>query len=243
MDDKPSTGDRRLRITGLARGAGLSAQQIRNYEALGVLPRADRAPNGYRVFTARHRDALATARVVIAGHGWPAAVGILSAVHRDGDAAAALALVDRSHGELDRERVHVESVLRALDGDVPERFRIERPLRIADAAAAVGARPSALRLWERRGLIAPSRERVTGYRTFDQTELTRARVIVLLRRSGYPIGAVREVMAAMVAGDPARTRVALRSRLQDLGRASAARAGATAALHGYLTRHDLLPAS
>src|SRR5688572_24921064 len=236
---KVSTGS--TRITDLARAAGLSVQQIRNYVTLGVLPPADRAPNGYRIFTARHGDALVTARVLIDGHGWQTAVAILPAVHNDGDPAAALALVDRSHAELDRERVHGRSMLQALDGELPERFRVDRPLHIADAAAAAGARPSALRLWERRGLLAPARERVTGYRAYDQTQLTRARLIVLLRRAGYPVTAVGEVIAAMVAGDPARTRTALTSRLRELGEASVRRARATAALFAYLERTDLLP--
>ncbi|GAA0923214.1 MerR family transcriptional regulator [Virgisporangium aurantiacum] len=228
------------RITDLARAAGLSVQQIRNYVTLGVLPPADRAPNGYRIFTARHGDALATARVLIGGHGWQTAVAILSTVHHDGDPAGALAHVDRSHAELDRERVHVRSMLRALDGDLPERFRVDRPLHIADAAAAAGARPSALRLWERRGLLAPARDRATGYRTYDQTQLTRARLIVLLRRAGYPVAAVGEVIAAMVAGDPARTRTALTFRLRELGEASIRRTRATAALFMYLERAGLL---
>src|SRR5689334_490438 len=229
---KVSTG--RTRITDLARSAGLSVQQIRNYVREGVLPPAERAANGYRIFTDRHRDALATARILIDGHGWPTMVEILRAVHHDGDPAAALAHVDRSHAELDRERTHVRSMLHALDGELPERFRVDRPLHIADAAAAAGARPSALRLWERRGLLTPGRERVTGYRTYDHTQLTRARLIVLLRRAGYPVAAVSEVIAAMVAGDPARTRTALASRLRELGETSVRRAGATAALVAYL---------
>jgi DNA-binding transcriptional MerR regulator len=236
---KPSIGGSRIRITELARSAGLSVQQVRNYVTLGMLPPTDRAPNGYRVFTTRHADALATARTLIAGHGWKTAVEMLRAVHAN-DPATALAMVDRSHGDLDRERVHVRSVLEALDGDLPERLRIHRPLRIADAAGAIGARPSALRLWERRGLLAPGRERVTGYRLYDQRQLTMARVVVLLRRSGYSLDAVGEVMAAMVAGDPARTRDALASRRRDLDRASVDRARGTAALFRYLETGDAL---
>jgi DNA-binding transcriptional MerR regulator len=237
---KVSIGGPRLRISELARSAGLSVQQIRNYVRLGVLPPADRAPNGYRIFTIHHSDALTTARTLVDGHGWQTMVEILRTVHHDGDAAAALAHVDRSHAELDRERAHVASMLQALDGELPERFRVDRPLHIADAAAAAGARPSALRLWERRGLLSPARERGTGYRTYDQTQLTRARLIVLLRRAGYPVAAVGDVIAAMVAGDPARTRTALASRLRELGRASVRRARATAALVDYLERTGLL---
>lgn len=230
---EPSNASSRVRITELARSAGLSVQQIRNYVSLGVLPPADRAANGYRVFTARHAEALATARVLIAGHGWQTAVAVLHAVHHD-DPDTALALVDRSHGDLDRERVHVRSMLEALDGELPQRIRVTRPVRVADAAALAGTSPSALRLWERRGLLSPVRDRATGYRLYDRAQLVRAAVVALLRRHGYPLPAVGEVMAAMVAGDPARTREALASRQNDLNRASVARARGTAALYAYM---------
>lgn len=238
-DAKVSIGRERLRIADLARGAGLSVQQIRNYVALGFLPPVERAPNGYRIFTARHAEALTVARTLIAGYGWQTALAVLRAVHND-EPATALAVVDRSHAELDHERTQVTTMLEALDGELPKRFRIHRPLRIADAAAAVGVRPSALRVWERRRLLSPDRDRATGYRFYDQTQLTRARVIAMLRRSRYSLAAVEDVMAAMLAGDPARTRTALASRQLELNHASIQRARATAALYHYLHHGGIL---
>lgn len=234
---KVSTGDERPRITDLARSAGLSTQQIRNYLDVGLLPPAGRAPNGYRVFTARHTDALATARALIAGHGWPNAVAMLRAVHDD-DVTSALAAVDRSHGELDRERTQVTTTLQALDGELPERFRLHHPLRIGDAAAAVGVRPSTLRLWEREGMLFPARERGTGYRAYDQAQLTRALIITMLRRSRYSLAAAREVMDAMLADDPARTRTALTARQRELDETGRRRIRATAALWRYVESHS-----
>ncbi|WP_037676124.1 MerR family DNA-binding transcriptional regulator, partial [Streptomyces afghaniensis] len=43
------TNERRLRPVDLARLAGVSTQQIRNYEDAGVLPPAARTESGYRV--------------------------------------------------------------------------------------------------------------------------------------------------------------------------------------------------
>ncbi|WP_037667436.1 MerR family DNA-binding transcriptional regulator, partial [Streptomyces afghaniensis] len=51
------TNERRLRPVDLARLAGVSTQQIRNYEDAGVLPPAARTESGYRVFTDIHRSA------------------------------------------------------------------------------------------------------------------------------------------------------------------------------------------
>jgi DNA-binding transcriptional MerR regulator len=236
---KVSNGGEGLRLTELARTAGLSVQQIRNYVALGFLPPVERAPNGYRVFTTCHADALAVARTLIAGYGWQTALTVMRSVH-SGDPIPALAVVDRSHAELDRERTQVKATLEAFDGELPERYRVRRPMNIGDAAAAVGARPSALRVWERQGLLSPGRDRATGYRSYDQAQLTRARVIAMLRRSRYSLRAIREVMDAMIAGDPARTRAALASREQELDRASLRRVRATAALYGYLERSGLV---
>src|SRR5262245_13047343 len=108
-DVKLSNGRERLRITDLARSAGLSVQQIRNYVALGLLPPVQRASNGYRMFTAEHAEALKVARTLIAGYGWQTALTVLQAVHND-DPAGALAAADRSHAELHHERSQVTAM-------------------------------------------------------------------------------------------------------------------------------------
>jgi DNA-binding transcriptional MerR regulator len=232
---KPSTAAERIRITALARSAGLSVQQVRNYVELGMLPAAERAPNGYRLFTTRHADALTVVRQLIEGHGWQRARDIMRAVHA-GDRTRAIAGVDESHADLHRQRTQVRTMLRAFQGDPPERLTVRRPIRITDAAAAVGVRPSALRFWERLGLLTASRERGTGYRVYDTAQLTRARVIIMLREAGYSVPDVREVVDGLNGTDPTHAWAALSRREQDLDRIGAARLRGTAAFHHYLTR-------
>lgn len=231
--EKPSSRGKHLRGSELARGAGLSLQQIRNYVDLGILPPADRAPNGYRVFTARHADALSAARQLMEGHGWQRARDIMHALHT-GSTEQAIAALDESHADLHRQRTQVKNMLRALQGELPEWLLVRRPLRIADAAAAVRVRPSALRYWERLGLLTPVRERGTGYRTYDTEQLTRARVIAMLREAGYHLPDVRDVISGMKGADPTRTRAALARREQELHRISLARLRGTAAFQHYL---------
>ncbi len=91
-----------------------------------------------------------------------------------------------------------------------------------------------LRVWERLGLLSPERDPATGYRSYDQAQLIRARVIALLRASGWSVAAAKDVMDAMRDGDPARTRTALRSRLAELDRLSWKRMRATATLFNYV---------
>jgi len=233
VTEKASNGAPRVRISRIAREHGLSVQAIRNYVDWGMLPPTERAPNGYRIFTQRHADALRTVLALMEAHGWQCARRIMSAIHA-GDVQGALAELDRSNAELHRERTQVRQVLQALQGEVPPRLVVRRPLRIADAAAAVGVRPSALRFWERVGLLEAGRERVTGYRTYDTVQLTRARVLVLLRQAGYRLPDVRAVLEQMAGGDPAGTRAALARREQQLDRTSRLRLRAAALLDAYL---------
>src|SRR5688500_12894007 len=177
----------RLRAKDLARGGGVSVQQVRNYVAQGVLPPVERLPSGYRVFTEAHAAALTATRALAAGHGWQPTRVIMNAVHA-GDLPTALAAVDESHAALDRERAEIADVLAAFETlanqDVETTTRAT--LRIGEVARVVGVRTSALRVWERGGLLRPARQRGTGYRVYDPTELRNARVVALLRRGAYP---------------------------------------------------------
>ncbi|MEV0225443.1 MerR family transcriptional regulator [Streptomyces sp. NPDC050704] len=106
-------GDR-LRAVDLARAAGISTQQVRNYVETGILPPVERTDSGYRVFTTAHAEALTAAREMAAGHGWPTTGAVMRAVHGD-DLETALAVLDASHAELHRERAELAEALHALD--------------------------------------------------------------------------------------------------------------------------------
>lgn len=233
----------RLRAIDVARGAGVSVQQVRNYEAAGVLPPIDRTESGYRIFTSAHAAALNLLRLFVEGHGWDLARTVMAAVHA-GDLETALAALDRSHAELDRERSEIAGVLSAFASmatppmpALPPGAPARAGVRIGAVADAVGVRTSALRVWERHGLLRPSRERVTGYRVYDDAEVRRARVVALLRRGNYPITIVRAVVDELRAtGSPQRVRLELAKRERDLHRRSLLRLAASAALHDYLAR-------
>ncbi len=107
------TNDRRLRTVDLARLAGLSTQQIRNYEDAGVLPPAGRTDSGHRVFGERHRRALLTYRRLLQGYGPVVATAVMRTVHA-GDVPGALARVDAAHAALHEERVSLRAAKEAL---------------------------------------------------------------------------------------------------------------------------------
>ncbi|HEY7418406.1 MAG TPA: MerR family transcriptional regulator, partial [Ktedonobacteraceae bacterium] len=178
-----------LRTIDLARAVGISAQQVRNYEGLGLLPQASRSKSGYRLYTQRHLAALKTIRGLVSGYGWQRTSEIMQALHR-GDLSAALTTIDARHAELANKRLQVEQTLSALralasrstsarSAHHPQRFRV------GEAAKQVGVRISALHFWEQQGLLHPSRDPHSRYRFYDEQQMRRLRVVVLLREAGY----------------------------------------------------------
>ena len=56
------TGRPYLRTHYLALAGHISVQQVRNYEASGLIPQAQRSPGSYRLYTQQHLAALQTVK-------------------------------------------------------------------------------------------------------------------------------------------------------------------------------------
>ncbi|MFE5853609.1 MerR family transcriptional regulator [Streptomyces sp. NPDC056500] len=186
-------GKRGLRPVDLAREHGLSTQAVRNYEDEGILPPAERTAHGYRIYTRLHAQALRTFIALIPGHGHQQAAQILRELN-DGDLDAALTLVDDTHGQLRQDRATlaaVEAALVDLTSTDPPSDPTHGPEGtdsfIGPLARQLSVRPATLRAWERVGLVRPSRDRATGYRTYTASDVRDAHLVRQLRRGGYPL--------------------------------------------------------
>jgi DNA-binding transcriptional MerR regulator len=213
-----------LRTIDMARAAGMSVQQVRNYESLGLLPPAERSKSGYRLYTQRHLAALKTARSLVAGYGWQLMPVIMQALHR-GNLSVALATIDTRHAELAskrRECVQTLSALHALAAqpDPVQSSRHPQQLRVGEAAKQVGVRVSALHFWEQQGLLHPLREQSSRYRLYDEQQMRRLRVVVLLREAGYDFKVIMSVLDELAANRPERAIVAVEKRREELTRTS-----------------------
>lgn len=213
-----------LRTIDLARAAGISVQQVRNYEALGLLPQASRSKSGYRLYTQHHLAALKTARSLASSYGWQQTPEIMRALHR-GDLSAALAIIDARHAELASKRLQVEQTLSALHAltaqSAPaQNFRQSQGLRVGEAARQVGVRVSALHFWEQQGLLHPSRDQSSHYRLYDEQQMHRLRVVVLLRDASYDFRVILAVLDELAAGRPEKAIVAVEKRRAELARIS-----------------------
>lgn len=226
-----------LRPIDLARAAGLSTQQVRNYVDAGILPPTPRTPSGYRTFSERHRTALLTFRALVRGHGRDVAESIMLAVHA-ADVPRALELLDESHAALHEQRQQLEATGTALAAvaESPTDTRTPQVLRIGELAGHLRIRTSALRVWEAAGLLTPERERNTGYRLYRQQDIRDARMINMLRQSRYPLPQIGPVLASLRrTGSSEALRAAIASRRTELTTRATAMLEAAHHLHTYTT--------
>ncbi|MEV0119731.1 MerR family DNA-binding transcriptional regulator [Streptomyces sp. NPDC050844] len=236
-----SRAETALRPVDLARAAGVSTQQIRNYADAGILPPTPRTPAGYRRFDTRHRRALLAYRALVPGYGLYTAQAIMRAVHAD-DLPLALTLIDAGHVELHEQRRSLQAAGEALEAvaketpdDTPQASDAPR-LRIGEVAARLGVRTSALRVWEDAGLLHPQREPVTHYRWFGPTDVRDARIVSILRQGHYPLPQIQSVLDGLrETGSPDALRAAIAQRLAALTGRATAMLAASGRLHGYVT--------
>jgi DNA-binding transcriptional MerR regulator len=186
-----------LRPTDLAHRHGISTQAVRNYERDGFIPRAERTPSGYRVYTERHASALRAYLALVGAYGYATAGRIMTAIHDD-NTNDMLVTIDRGHQQLLRDRETLDSVRNAvthLTEDVPEhRPADHRPRTIGELAHLLQVTPATLRNWEDAGILAPDRDPATGYRVFRAVDIRDAELAHLLRRGGYPLAHVANVV-------------------------------------------------
>ncbi len=223
-----------MRPIDLAREAGVSTQQVRNYVDWGVLPPAPRTASGYRVLDERHRAALHTYRALAKGFGWAAAKTVMHAVH-DGDVPAVLALINEAHAAVHEQTRNLAATAEALTKVATTAPATRLDLRIGEVARVLGVRTSALRVWEAAGLLVPERERGTGYRHYTPADVRDARMIMMLRQNGYGLDQIQPILDGLrESGSSDALLAAVETRRAALVERTRSMVAATAHLDGYL---------
>ncbi|NYI04770.1 MerR family DNA-binding transcriptional regulator [Allostreptomyces psammosilenae] len=225
-----------MRPVDLARPHGLSGQAVRNYEAAGILPAAERTPSGYRRYTARHAAALRTFLALVPAHGHAAARSIMTLLNA-GRTDEALTVIDRGHAELLTDRRTLDAIEQALTelNRAPDGRPSHRHTTIGALAHRLGLRPATLRRWERAGLLHPTRDPATGYRTYSPGDVRDAHIVHQLRRSAYLLVQIAPLLAELRdTASPASVASAIADRRGRLHARALAMLHASAELGRYL---------
>ena len=183
-----------------ARLAGVHPNTVRLYEALELIPQAQRLPNGYRVFTEFHIRQLQLVRLALRtevlqnGLRKKIICAVRASAAMEFDAAADLTQEYLVQARQERMRAEEAIVLvrQLLKGDGEDRNPAVMMKR-KEAAVYLGVSIDALRNWEMNGLICIKRKK-NGYRVYTWEDLTRLKIIRTLRTAGYSLEAILRML-------------------------------------------------
>ncbi|SCK58474.1 DNA-binding transcriptional regulator, MerR family [Streptomyces sp. WMMB 714] len=216
-------GGAHLTTAAVAAASGYSVQQVRDLEAVGVLPAAGRAPNGYRQFSAVHLRALRAYRELAYAVGPVEARSTMRRLHRHPPEQGAAA-VGALHVRLHDEREQALAARHALEAVREEAATDAEPgtadsMTISELSQALGVKASTLRFWEKAGLVAPDRitTRAGTARRYPLPAIREARITAALRAGGYRVPDVRTAVTAVrELSDVSHSLAALDTRLEDI---------------------------
>jgi len=174
------------------------------YERIGLLAPIARTDGGYRSFSERDLAQMRLARLAVGGpFVVPKTLAAEAARHAAlDDLKAALEFAERFKALIAAEEARARRAARALDSWASESARglAEPGMVISEAAEQVGASTTALRDWERNGLIAVRRDPANGYRRYTYADIDRLRVIRTLLRAGYSAMSILRMMTHLDRG-------------------------------------------
>lgn len=197
----------------VAAAVGIHPNTVRLYEQWGIIPKPERKPNGYRVFTDFHIDQIRLARtafqIEILQSGLRKQIYQMVKLSAAGRFDQALALTEAYLSRLRQERVHAEDAVRTvkqiLSGEVQEN---RASMKRKEVSAYLEVSMDALRNWEMNGLLTVKRKE-NGYRIYTDDDIKRLKVIRSLRCAGYSLEAILRMLQQLSQNPDADIKAAL----------------------------------
>jgi len=164
----------------------ISASTIRNYEAKGLIPAAERSSNGYRIYTELHAAYLSCIQSMAPAFGMEVTTEVLHCLQRD-KLHAAMWIVRKHEVTLYEEKEKLERLIEdiriyASDQKSPD---AEETLSIHEASARTQAPKSAIRYWEQAGYVTADRDPDNCYRRYSGSHLLTIRLLQVLQSAVY----------------------------------------------------------
>ncbi|OXM16235.1 MerR family transcriptional regulator [Paenibacillus herberti] len=191
--------DRKYRPIDIARELGLSTSALRHYESWGVVPLPERASNGYRMYTSEHLAWFRCLRALYEGFGMDLASEVLKKL-QEGKAELAMWLVNQEQAKLQQDKAAADRTLQLLlqlEMDELDGLKLKPHMAIGEVAELAGVAPSAIRHWEKEGLIQPVRDSHNGYRLYTPIQLRQIMLIRTLRPTIFFLDGMKEIVWAM----------------------------------------------
>ena len=184
----------------VAKIIGIHPNTVRMYEQWGLIPPAERKPNGYRIFTEFHIEQFRLARIAFQievlqnGLRKKALETIKLSAKRDFDKA--LIFAEEYLSQIQREQINAEEAIsiakQILSGKSAENTLFLKRKEVSDY---LDISVDTLRNWERNGLLKVKRKQ-NGYRVYTNDDIERLKMIRTLRLANYSLESILRMFNA-----------------------------------------------
>ncbi|MBE9914044.1 MerR family DNA-binding transcriptional regulator [Paenibacillus donghaensis] len=187
----------------MAQRLHVSTTTLRRYESLDLVPDVPRTSSNRRYYTAIHAQAFIALRSLIKGFELPIAYEVMSLLKK-GHVEQALWKINLQQYNIQVEKQRVEEVMSLIhqtDFSMYRNIQVTDELKIGEVAVIAGVNPSAIRHWEKEGLIRAKRNPENGYRVFTSRELKKIIVLSSLRKTVFFIESMKQLLEALETHD------------------------------------------
>ncbi|GAB2556743.1 MerR family transcriptional regulator [Gracilibacillus alcaliphilus] len=188
-----------LRPIDIAKKLDVGTSALRHYEKWGIVPKAIRKENGYRVYTEVHEAYFQCIRAMYPGFGM-ATVRRVMPLLQENKFTEALWEVNAVQAELFERKEQATDALHILSPDNMQQFMKKHPQRyytIGEVEAELHVPATTLRHWEKEDLITPARNPENGYRMYTREDMRRLLIIRTVQSSVYLLETVRDILDKM----------------------------------------------
>ncbi|MED5018617.1 TioE family transcriptional regulator [Paenibacillus chibensis] len=188
-----------LKPSEIADELGISTSSLRHYESWGAVPAPDRGSNGYRLYTQVHLAYFRCLRAMFPGFGVGVTCDVLRSIQQ-GDVDTAFWMVNKIQAELYQEKQAADQTLGLLQEiELPSlpHQKLKSRMTIGEAAKYAGVAASAIRHWEKEGLLQSERHPENGYRLFTPADIRKILLIRTLRSTVYFLKSMKEIIHAL----------------------------------------------
>jgi Predicted transcriptional regulators len=177
----------------------VSTTTLRRYENLDLVPDVPRSAGNRRSYAPLHVQAFKALRALIKGFDIPVCYEVMSLLKK-GLVEQALWKINLHQYNIQAEKQRLEEIMNLIQKTDFSKYRnvqVSEEMKIGEVAAIAGVNPSAIRHWEKEGLIRSQRNPDNGYRVFTSRDLKKIIVLSSLRKTVYFIENMKQLLEAL----------------------------------------------
>lgn len=205
-----------IRPVDIARKLGISTTTLRKYEEFGLVPPVPRSTAGYRTYTREHMAYFVCVREMLPAFTTGEIVKIFKCVMAK-EIDTALWIANKAQADLHGEKIIAGKIVKnlLLKNESQHSLRCGN-LTIHDISRETGVPATAIRYWDKVGLISAGRITENNYRIFETDHVKQVLAICALKfsarvfRQRHSIAKIREEMRTFNYND--KTRISMMTK-------------------------------